>query len=575
MEQNQGYGNGQEQYNQNQGYGNGQGQYNQNQVYGNGQGQYDQMQGYAGGQGNYSPASNMNLPYNGNPNSFNPQIPIAQPVQQGQNVQAADGGKGNKADRKRNKGKMKLADPNAKAGKGKGKVLAAVISAVIVAAGIGSYFLFFTPEKRFERALADGQEALSAKDYEAALAAYEKALGLKDDNLPAIKGSLDAYYGAGDMEGFLAEFESCRQVIAGLGQDDKEQNQNLIVDIYMMSELAYPEDMEQRIEALKEGMSVTENNDRLKNKLVDAYLKQAEAFSSEGMNEDAVNVYTLVLELDAANTTALSGQSSCLRNELDALIVAEEFDAATELIDKYSDTVSGVNFTEYRQRIANVQALADAGHALMEDVIAYMSAGRYDDMRELDDSQNASTVYQLMSGNSYIYAQDGFAEDYTGMAAGLYSLDMGGYYFYYGEYENGQRSGQGVYYLLRDVDMNRYELYEGEWANDKPNGQGKLSDVGDVSEGEVLTSVEEGNFTDGYEDGEFTIVLTSDAGYSVTGSWTASMGKAPDIRDQYPDKDFSTVPEGRIVYVVLQNESGESTWYLYMGEQAYLKVRAF
>lgn len=526
----------------------------QNQGCGSGQEQYNQSQGYGNGQNNYSSTPGMNLPYNGNPNSFNPQIPIAQPVQQ--SVQSVtDGGKIG-ARRKNGTAKMKLTDGGGSSKKGKAKVIAAVAAVVLVAAGVTGYFLFFTPQKRFERALADGQEALSAQDYETALSAYEKALKLDADNLSAMKGRLEAYSGAGDEEGFLAEFESCRQVISGLEQEDKEQNQALIEDIYMMSALAYPDDMAQRIEALKEGISVIGDNSRLKNQLMDAYLSQAAAFSAEGARVDAIDVYSLVLEMDPSDETALSEQSACLKAELDALLTAEKLDDATALIDKYSDTVSGVNFTEYRQRIANMQALSDAGHALMEEVIVYMSAGRYDEMKNLDDSQNAGTVYELMSGDSYIYAQDGFTEDYTGTAAGLYRLDYGGYYFYYGEYENGIRSGQGVYYLLQDVKANQYELYEGGWSDDKPNGQGKLSRIGDISDGEVLNLVSEGNFTDGYEDGEFTIIVTSDAGYSVTGSWTATMGKAPDIRDQYPDLDFSEVPEDRIVYAILRDENG-------------------
>lgn len=545
----------------------------QNQGYGNGQEQYNQSQSYGNGQNNYSSNSGMNLPYNGNPNSFNPQIPIAQPVQQ--SVQSVTDGGTAKARRKTNTAKMKLADGGGNSKKGKGKVIAAVAAVVLVAAGVAGYFLFFTPQKRFERALANGQEALLAQDYETALEAYEKALKLDADNLSAMKGRLEAYYGAGDEEGLLAEFESCRQVIGGLEQGYKEQNQNLIVDIYMMSELVYPDDMAQRTEALREGMSVTGDSDRLKNQLVDAYLNQAAAFSTEGAHEDAIDTYSLVLELDVSNETALSEQPACLKAELDALLTAEKFDDATALIDKYSDTVSGVNFTEYKQRIANMQALSDAGHALMEDVIAYMSAGRYDEMKNLDDSQNASTVYELMSGNCYIYAQDGFTADYTGTAAGLYRLDYGGYYFYYGEYEGGRRSGQGVYYVLLDVETNQYELYEGGWLNDKPNGHGKLSRIGSISEGEVLNSVAEGNFTDGYEDGEFTTIVTSNAGYSVTGGWTATMGKAPDVRDQYPDEDFSGVPEDRIVYAVLKDESGENQWYLHMNDQAYLKARMF
>ncbi len=537
--------------------------YNQGQ---NGMGQYGMGQNGMGQPG-------MNLPYNGNPGSFNPQISFDQQNGNMQNMgyAGADAGKQKKQKKQKNTS-MKLTDQSKK--RGKGGIIAAIIAVVLIAAGVGTYFLFFTPEKRLERQLAAGQEALDGQKYDAAIEAYDKALKIDGENLTAMKGSMSAYKGNADTGGLRLTFEEYRQVITSMEQEQKEQNINLLVDIYMMSELAYPEDMESRIGALKEGMEVTADNERIRNKLVDAYLSCASSKTEEKDYESALDFYAEVLSLDASNDTAISERKTCIEKILNGMIVAEDFDAALDFIDEYKDEADNVNFTEYEQTIENKKQLAAAGHELMESVIACMSAGSYDDMQALDGSQNASTVYSLMSGNSYIYASDGYTEDYTGTAAGLYGTEYG-YYFYYGEYVDGERSGHGVYYMLTDVDNNSYEIYDGEWADDKPNGHGTFSRCNYVSEGEIITTTAEGDFTDGYEDGAFSAVLTSSEGYTVTGGWTASMGTVTDVREQYPDLDFGDIPEGRIVYVVMKDESDNAVWFLSVREGGYLKITAF
>lgn len=545
----------------NQPYTNSQNPYNQN--------QYNQVQ-YGTGQG--MGQSGMNLPYNGKPGSFNPQINYVVQDANVQDITFATEDAGKTSNRKTNTKSMKLQDQDKK--RGKGGIIAAIIAVVLIAAGIGTYFLFFTPEKRLERHLAAGQEALDAKEYDVAIESYEKALEIDDANLTAMKGCLSAYKENNDIEGLCAAFEAYRPVIVGMDQEVWNQNINLLADIYMMSELAYAEDMDGRIEALKEGMTVTSGNERIKNKLVDTYISCAALDAENDDYESALDYYDEILTLDSANSTAIAERKTCIEKILNRMIAEEDFDSAQDFIDEYKDKVDNVNFTEYEQRIENRKALAAAGHELLEDVIACMSAGNYDEMYVLDDSQNASTVYSLMIGGSYIYAPEGYTEDFTGTGAGLYDMQYG-YYFYYGEYVDGERSGHGVYYLLTDVDNNTYDIYDGEWENDKPNGHGTYSTFNEISDGEVLTTIKEGDYTNGYQDGEFTATLTSSEGYTVTGSWTAAMGKAEDVRDQYPDSDFSGISEDRIVYAVLEDENGQAMWYYSIGEDGYLRIQGF
>ena len=53
------------------------------------------------------------------------------------------------------------------------------------------------------------------------------------------------------------------------------------------------------------------------------------------------------------------------------------------------------------------------------------------------------------------------------------------------------------------------------------------------------------------------------------------MGKAEDVRDQYPDSDFSGISEDRIVYAVLEDENGQAMWYYSIGEDGYLRIQGF
>lgn len=94
----------------------------------------------------------------------------------------------------------------------------------------------------------------------------------------------------------------------------------------------------------------------------------------------------------------------------------------------------------------------------------------------------------------------------TGKGVGVYQFEDGSYYFYYGDYVNGLRHGQGTYFVdynMEDPTGIYYYCYRGAWANDKPNGKGTIRDVREEVFGNCIVTIE-GTYTDGLENGTMT-----------------------------------------------------------------------
>lgn len=85
--------------------------------------------------------------------------------------------------------------------------------------------------------------------------------------------------------------------------------------------------------------------------------------------------------------------------------------------------------------------------------------------------------------------------------------------YYYGDWSNGVRSGEGIWYRFyigkknKSNSMGKYmaHSYTGSWANDLPNGQGAEHYEVDITKLQVRERIMQnvvGNFTDGLYDGE-------------------------------------------------------------------------
>lgn len=135
-----------------------------------------------------------------------------------------------------------------------------------------------------------------------------------------------------------------------------------------------------------------------------------------------------------------------------------------------------------------------------------------------DRSDTAESYVNAMTSDHAVYIPGG---SLTGTGAGVYNLGDGWYYFYYGDYVDGVRTGKGVSFVRSYSDA--YEYYEGMWSNDLPNGQGAVT---------TITTID----YDGY--GVF-VYIDIFSGNLVNGLWNGTVNiEQASTRDGLPYTEF-------------------------------------
>lgn len=158
----------------------------------------------------------------------------------------------------------------------------------------------------------------------------------------------------------------------------------------------------------------------------------------------------------------------------------------------------------------------------LQSVYGFMAAQDYASMRAIDGSEVANAYVNAMTENHAIYIPDG---GLTGTGAGVYKYEGGGYYFYYGDYVDGVKSGNGVWFVSGSDYM---DVFTGIWSNDEPNGQGTRSEFHD--DGKVV--IYSGNLVNGLWNGDVNVAATTNnAQYNM--SFTADNGVAADRTEEF------------------------------------------
>ena len=178
--------------------------------------------------GNAAPGGTTPPPFNGNASAFRPNIQNNIQMMGYQQQGYTQPGSAAKPKKKMSK-------------KAKTVLIASLVSMAVIGGGIGSYFMFFTPEKRLERKLDKASEAVAEERYEDAIDAYGAALKINEDCVEAMYGTLSAYEALDDTDGLKENFDEYRTDISEMEQSEIDENIELIADVYMMSDEAYPD----------------------------------------------------------------------------------------------------------------------------------------------------------------------------------------------------------------------------------------------------------------------------------------------------------------------------------------------
>lgn len=141
----------------------------------------------------------------------------------------------------------------------------------------------------------------------------------------------------------------------------------------------------------------------------------------------------------------------------------------------------------------------------------------------------------LSYADGWIMSGDGWDDIRASLPADTKEVALDSIGLYYGQTEDGKRSGQGT-----QMFAGNYSVYTGSWSNDLPNGNGTYR----KSTADGTTLEFSGSYADGYENGTMTFTATNASG-SQSGSYTSANGTRSTVKQlgegQYAFIQFDTI----------------------------------
>ena len=454
-------------------------------------------------------------------------------------------------------------------------IAAAAVIIIALAVGIGIYN---TPENRLQRQLDLGNKYLEEQNYEQAAIAFEEAIAIDDRCMEAYTGGIEAYLGAGNVDGAQDFYDRTLTMIDGLDADFANANMEAIVEIYLAVNDVYEGDTEKITQVLEDGYTFTGEDSRIKDKLIENYLQIGKEDTQNGSYEDALTVYDRLLELDSANTETINDLCDCLNKYIDILMEAGKYDEIRALAEKYGDVAANVDFKGILAQIAEIERIEAENRAFMQKVFDLMAAEDYEEgMCEVDGSNEAVAFVERMDGDSYVYIPDS-NDSLNGLGAGVYQLGDGGYYFYYGDYVDGERKGTGTEFM--ESSIGGYTVFTGTWDKDAPNGEGTEIEVGEISgDGTAYYDlVASGTLIEGLWNGQVKVILTdSRNGAEFDLSFNAVNGVPEDKTEEYLSEIWWAYEpeEGQYIYAFYYNSRVDYDWHSYLDEGGHLGIAGF
>ncbi len=215
----------------------------------------------------------------------------------------------------------------------------------------------------------------------------------------------------------------------------------------------------------------------------------------------------------------------------------KELQAAAEELNKKAQEMKGYNET-------------------MEAAIQAIEADDAKALEELQESEEGIALVEMVgTKGTYIYMPKGGT---SGKGIGLYTFeDCDCNQWYYGDYQEGKREGEGIWYYVSShtEDGSLYkEVYHGEWSEDVPNGTGRQL----IVLGYKVDTNKKFKVKDGLFYGSYKIKDKLEDGTEVSGKYKLKKGKYVTISDEELEKNNFVVPkEPHLAIAFLYDEAGE------------------
>ena len=252
-------------------------------------------------------------------------------------------------------------------------------------------------------------------------------------------------------------------------------------------------------------------------------------------------------DLGGSAALAESSAESPANSSADSSTSAASVTATSEYKDTAKNSVSGNSFYA-----TNTAVLKDVYkgmkydlNAQMQEMYAYWADGNTEAVRELAHLERFEAMsYSLSGSNDFFYYGDTTGDGVpNGTGLAVYAGDQ----YYFGEWSEGVRSGNGTWFSFYP-NYSQYvvkeHMYTGEWAGDLPNGQGQehydyVSEF--MNNADIYLQNAIGGFKDGYYNGDMYIITVNMNGDTSewdgtcnSGTWDQVLHAAIDNKGKIP-----------------------------------------
>ena len=296
---------------------------------------------------------------------------------------------------------------------------------------------------------------------------------------------------------------------------------------------------EEAIGCYEEALGYEPDSPELKSALVKAYMLHA---SELGESDEAVFAYQSAINYEPSNRTPYWAIASIYENRGEEDSMMEVLRTGYEQTGDEDMNTKVTNIETERARIqaeeeaaaaelAEQQALEAERESLLSPLISLFIAKDYDGIKDLVRTDEYIAMADEVIGDASFYCGDrDDAGNRNGVGVAIYENG----YYYYGDFVNNVREGNGIWMraVYSDASAIGSYIFEGEWSNDAPNGSGTATSnfyKDKISSDEMIKQVIKGSYSNGLEEGSMSLAGTTKAGKGVTYTYKCSSGVATQV----------------------------------------------
>jgi len=306
-------------------------------------------------------------------------------------------------------------------------------------------------------------------------------------------------------------------------------------------------DYEEAIANYQEALIYDAESVEIKGHIAHVYVLIAQTM---GSTDEAIEIYQKALTYDIGNVASYWGVASIFEergdeaNMLSALNTGyantgdetikaklDAIQAEKDRIQAEADALAAQQAAEEAERVAK----EEANNTLLVPLAELFAKDDLDGVKDIIRTDEYIAMSEEIIGDDslYYYGEKDDSGNYNGVGVGVYKNG----YYYYGEYVNNVRSGNGIW--MRAIysassSIGSY-IYDGEWADNKPNGKGTATSnffKDKIDATGLAKQVITGNYSNGLEEGKMSMVGTSKSGATYKYSYETTAGVAKKINDK-------------------------------------------